>query len=67
MLKFKDPAQETDDTSSNYSTSFKGQEAHHTDIRRIGFTVEFLIVATPGGQWSTLCRNCFIPQERAFT
>jgi hypothetical protein len=39
VLKFKDRAQETDDTISNYSPSFKGQEAYCTDIRGTGFTV----------------------------
>jgi len=67
VLKFKDSAQETDDTNSNYNPSFKGQEAYHTDIRGTGFTVEFLTVAQHGGQWSALCPSCSIPQERAST
>jgi len=39
VLKFKDPAQETYDTNSNYSPSYKGQQAYRMDIRGTGFTV----------------------------
>jgi hypothetical protein len=63
VLKFKDPAQEADDTNSNYSSSYKGQEAYRTDIRRTGFTVEFLILALDRGDWSALCHKKGLPRK----